>query len=393
MTEIVHQVELPAAPAKVFDFLHDPARRQVWDVSAEQATLDREKPGKGAQIAVTGRKMAPSWEGRYTAFDAPKRSVLEVTPGAGMPFRSLTETFEIRPSGSGSILRYVIDLPHLRPVEAGRTVHGRQPSAKDCQAIHCPDLRPLHVSAGPDARAAEDYDLIYPDWDEAVERIRRLLAGHLPEPSGRTLLDCTCGSGMTAQAAQELGWRVTGVDASPAMLDRARTRLPDVELIACDVRALNQVLKRTFDAVVSVGNELTTLPPGDLPHALAQMQSRCKSGGAAMIVIRDLTERPRSGVWRDDALCRATARFVQEGPKDIRYTLEISDAHGVRTPRPDAPSRHRARARGGPRRRRVHGPPQRARRRPPDRLGGQDPVSWSPYPRAYSVCKWRTEVM
>ena len=108
MTEIVHQVELPAAPAKVFDFLHDPARRQVWDVSAEQATLDRDKPGKGAQIAVTGRKMAPSWEGRYTAFDAPKRSVLEVTPGAGMPFRSLTETFEIRPSGSGSILRYVI---------------------------------------------------------------------------------------------------------------------------------------------------------------------------------------------------------------------------------------------------------------------------------------------
>ena len=187
------------------------------------------------------------------------------------------------------------------------------------------------MSAGADARAAEDYDLIYPDWDEAVERVRRLLAGHLPEPSGRTLLDCTCGSGMTAQAAQELGWRVTGVDASPAMLDRARTRLPDVELIACDVRALNQVLKRTFDAVVSVGNELTTLPPGDLARALAQMQSRCKSGGAAMIVIRDLTERPRSGVWRDDALCRATARFVQEGPKDIRYTLEISDAHGVRT--------------------------------------------------------------
>ena len=182
-----------------------------------------------------------------------------------------------------------------------------------------------------DARAAEDYDLVYPDWDEAVERIRRLMAGHLPAASGHTLLDCTCGSGMSAQAAQDLGWRVTGADGSPSLLDRARNRLPDVEFVACDVRSLGQVLRRTFDAVVSVGNSLTTLPPADLPRALAQMRSRCKSGGTAMIVIRDLTERPRSGVWRDDALCRVTGRFVQEGRRDIRYTLEVSDAYGVRT--------------------------------------------------------------
>lgn len=187
------------------------------------------------------------------------------------------------------------------------------------------------MSAGADARAAEDYDLIYPDWDEAVERVRRLLAGHLPVASGRTLLDCTCGSGMTAQAARELGWRVTGTESSPAMLDRARTRLPDAELVACDVRSLDQVLRRTFDAVVSVGNTLLSLPRGDLPRALAQMRGRCTPGGTAMIVIRDLTERPRAGVWRDDALCRATGRFVQEGPRAIRYTLEVSDAYGVRT--------------------------------------------------------------
>jgi len=187
------------------------------------------------------------------------------------------------------------------------------------------------VSDGADTRAAEDYDLIYPDWDEAVERIRRLIAGHLPEPSGRTLLDCTCGTGMAAQAAHDLGWHVTGAERSPAMLDRARGRLPEVELVACEVRSLSQVLRRTFDAVISVGNGLLTLPPGDLPGALAQMRGRCKTGGTALVVVRDLTERPRSGVWRDDALCRATGRFVQEGPKAIRYTLEISDAYGART--------------------------------------------------------------
>lgn len=109
MTVISHQVELPASPARVFEFLHDPARRQAWDASAQRAELDQAKPARGAQITVTGKKMAPSWEGRYTAFDPPRRSVLEVTPGAGMPFRSFTETIELQPNGKGSILRYAIE--------------------------------------------------------------------------------------------------------------------------------------------------------------------------------------------------------------------------------------------------------------------------------------------
>ena len=35
--------------------------------------------------------------------------MLEVTPGPGMPFRSYTETIELRPDGKGSILRYSIE--------------------------------------------------------------------------------------------------------------------------------------------------------------------------------------------------------------------------------------------------------------------------------------------
>ena len=111
MTVISHQVELSASPSKAFEFLHDPSKRQVWDISAERATLDQDKPGKGVGISVTGKRMAPSWQGRYTTYDPPKRSVLEVTPGAGMPFRSYNETIELRPApkGGGSILRYTIE--------------------------------------------------------------------------------------------------------------------------------------------------------------------------------------------------------------------------------------------------------------------------------------------
>ncbi|MBO0828800.1 MAG: methyltransferase domain-containing protein, partial [Streptosporangiales bacterium] len=49
---------------------------------------------------------------------------------------------------------------------------------------------------------------------------RRLLAGLLPPPSARTA-DLGCGTGTLSVLLAEDGHRVTGVDQSPAMLERA----------------------------------------------------------------------------------------------------------------------------------------------------------------------------
>jgi ubiquinone/menaquinone biosynthesis C-methylase UbiE len=182
-----------------------------------------------------------------------------------------------------------------------------------------------------DPKVAADYDLIYANWDSQVDRLVQIMNGHLPVVPGGTLLDCTCSSGLSLDAAHRVGWIVTGADSSPAMLQRARQRLPDVEYQTIDVRSLDQVFTARFDAVISVGNALPMLARGQLPVALQAMRACLKNGGALMVAIRDFSERIKSGVWRDDPIARVQARFIYHGDDEIVYALDISDSSGERT--------------------------------------------------------------
>jgi len=182
-----------------------------------------------------------------------------------------------------------------------------------------------------DPRVAADYDLIYADWDTHAERLVQLMNGHLPVVPAGTLLDCSCGSGLSLDAAQRLGWVVTGADSSPAMLRRARQRLPGVEVKTIDVLSLDQVFNDRFGAVISIGNALPMLKGHQVPQALQAMRACVSDGGAMMLAIRDFSDRIRSGVWRDDPVARVQARFVYQGGESIIYALDISDASGERT--------------------------------------------------------------
>ena len=182
-----------------------------------------------------------------------------------------------------------------------------------------------------DAAVAADYDLIYANWDAQVERLVQIMNGHLPVvPQGR-LLDATCGSGLSIDAARRTGWIVTGCDASPAMVQRARERFPDVTLRSAGLLGLTDALGvATYDAVISVGNALPMLEPGQVPRAMQQLRRCTRDGGALMIAIRDFSERIKGGVWRDDAVARVEGRFAYRGPDLIVYTLEIEDSRGSR---------------------------------------------------------------
>lgn len=77
---------------------------------------------------------------------------------------------------------------------------------------------------------------------------------------------------------QHRGYRVTGVDASPAMLTRARARLSDdVALVECTLPDLP--LASTFDAVVSTMDGLNYLPPTDLAATFAAFAARLRPRG------------------------------------------------------------------------------------------------------------------
>jgi 2-polyprenyl-3-methyl-5-hydroxy-6-metoxy-1,4-benzoquinol methylase len=72
------------------------------------------------------------------------------------------------------------------------------------------------------------------DWAEVIEPLLRpvhLATMEALRPlSGLSLLDAGCGAGLALRLAAEQGARVSGLDASAALLDVARGRLPDAEL-------------------------------------------------------------------------------------------------------------------------------------------------------------------
>jgi SAM-dependent methyltransferase len=95
---------------------------------------------------------------------------------------------------------------------------------------------------------ARYYDVVYADkpYVEEARFIDRLLrdAGTAP---GR-LLDVACGTGRHAAEFGSLGWDVTGVDLSAALLELARANAPSARFFQQDMRALD-VGGRPFDAI------------------------------------------------------------------------------------------------------------------------------------------------
>lgn len=114
---------------------------------------------------------------------------------------------------------------------------------------------------------------------------RRLTAEAVARP-GERVLDACCGTGDLALAARRLGARVTGVDFSERMLERARRKAPDVEWVRGDVLAL-PFASGEFDAA-TVGFGVRNVE--NVEGALAELRRVLRAG--ARVGILEIT-RPR----------------------------------------------------------------------------------------------------
>jgi len=89
--------------------------------------------------------------------------------------------------------------------------------------------------------------------EESDDADAALVAELLGDVAGARILDLGCGHGRIANRLAARGARVTGLDATPLFLDRAREdaarRGVDVDFVAGDMRALPWAWR--FDAVVS----------------------------------------------------------------------------------------------------------------------------------------------
>ena len=101
-------------------------------------------------------------------------------------------------------------------------------------------------------------------------------AQHLP--SGASILDLGCGSGVpVSQALMDDGFVVYGIDASPTLVAAFRSRFPRTN-VACEPAESSRFFDRSFDGVIAVG--LLFLLPADVQRALIlRMGAALNPGG------------------------------------------------------------------------------------------------------------------
>jgi demethylmenaquinone methyltransferase/2-methoxy-6-polyprenyl-1,4-benzoquinol methylase len=117
------------------------------------------------------------------------------------------------------------------------------------------------------------------------QRWRRATVGAVVEP-GDSVLDAACGTGDLAIIAGKAGAKVTGLDFSERMLERARSKAPELDWMRGDLLAL-PFDDESFDAA-TVGFGVRNV--ADLPGAIEELRRVLKPGGR--LAILEIT-RPR----------------------------------------------------------------------------------------------------
>ncbi|QPP07828.1 class I SAM-dependent methyltransferase [Streptomyces bathyalis] len=148
---------------------------------------------------------------------------------------------------------------------------------------------------------ADDYHLIYADWEASMRRQGRALDALIGHEHA-TVLDCSCGIGTQAIGLALHGHSVTGTDLSVRAVARASheagRRGLALSTAAADMRQLPFGDGR-FDAVVCADNSLPhLLTEQDVHTALAGMRRVLRPRGRLLISTRPydelLRERPSS---------------------------------------------------------------------------------------------------
>ncbi|MFV5997259.1 class I SAM-dependent methyltransferase [Streptomyces sp. NPDC056231] len=148
---------------------------------------------------------------------------------------------------------------------------------------------------------ADDYHLIYSDWDASIRRQGDALDA-LIDQDRAAVLDCSCGIGTQAIGLALRGHRVTGTDLSPRAAARAAReaarRSLSLRTAAADMRRLPFPDGR-FDTVVCADNSLPhLLAEQDVHTALAEMRRVLRPAGLLLVSTRPyddlLSDRPAS---------------------------------------------------------------------------------------------------
>ena len=147
-------------------------------------------------------------------------------------------------------------------------------------------------------RIAPVYDAMNRTMTAGLDRRWRAETARAVVSPGDRVLDACCGTGDLAIAAQRAGGRVTGVDFSQRMLERAQAKSDEIEWIEGDALAL-PFAEASFDAA-TVGFGARNLD--DLEGGLRELRRVLRPGG--LVGILEITRphgvlRPFYKLWFD----------------------------------------------------------------------------------------------
>lgn len=174
-------------------------------------------------------------------------------------------------------------------------------------------------------RLAENYHLIFADWDASIKRQASILAPILERECGPAttvrILDCACGIGTQLLGLADRGFSMTGSDFSSASVERTRREASQrglsTPVFVADLRDLSTVPDKDFDAVICMDNALPHLDSDEqLLQALAQIRGKLRSGKLFMASIRDY-----DAVLREKPLMQEPAFYHDRGQRRIVHQV------------------------------------------------------------------------
>jgi SAM-dependent methyltransferase len=129
------------------------------------------------------------------------------------------------------------------------------------------------------------------DWAAYTEQVTLPLFGAALDAArvtrGTRLLDAGCGAGLVALLASLRGARVTALDASDALLEIARTRVPGAEVRQGELECL-PFADAAFDAVVAVNSIFYA---ADMSAAMRELARVVRPGGRVVVTAWGPVER------------------------------------------------------------------------------------------------------
>ena len=136
---------------------------------------------------------------------------------------------------------------------------------------------------------AENYHLIFEDWEASMARQSAALAPILTGLNARSILDCACGIGTQSLGLAQCGFQVTGTDSSGPAVDRARREAIDRSLpITFVVADMLDLPAAEYDTVICIDNALPHFQSQqELVQAAKQIRASLGRGGHFIASIRD----------------------------------------------------------------------------------------------------------